>query len=284
MHYNPGTWISMNIVSKHNILKCIAAAAVAGALSSALLAQAAGASADKPTAGAAKAESVPKAEAGPKPEGGPKAESGPKPEAGPKVESGPKPDAGSKTESGPKPETGPKVEGSKAEPASPSTPEGYRIGAGDVLGISVWKEPDATVAAAVVRSDGKISIPLVKEVPVLGLTPTELERLLTERLSSFIHGADVTVVVKEIHSKKIYFIGAVKKEGPVALVSSMTVLQAIAEAGGLSDYAKPKKIYILRNVDGKQTRLPFDYQAVIRGERIEQNILLLPDDTIIVPH
>ncbi len=118
---------------------------------------------------------------------------------------------------------------------------------------------------------------------VLGLTPTELEKILTAKLSQLIRGADVTVVVKEIRSKKVYLVGAVKKEGPIPLLSSMTVLQVLSEAGGLSEYAKKKKIYVLRTENGKQVRLPFDYAAAIKGEHVEQNIQVQPDDTIVVP-
>jgi len=165
-----------------------------------------------------------------------------------------------------------------------SVPEGYRIGAGDVLQIVVWKEPDASVPSVVVRADGKISVPLVKEVQVLGMTPAEAETMLAAKLAQFIHGADVTVVPKEIRSQKAYLLGAVRKEGSVTLQSATTVLQAITEAGGLTDYAKPKKIYILRKENGHQVRLAFNYQAVIKGERMEQNIVLLPEDIVVVPH
>lgn len=161
---------------------------------------------------------------------------------------------------------------------------GYRIGAGDVLQIVVWKEPDASVPSVVVRADGKISVPLVKDVDVLGMTPAELESILAAKLSQFIHGADVTVVPKEIHSQKIYLLGAVKREGPVILHSSMTVLQAIMEGGGLTEFAKPKKIYILRKVNGQPWRLRFDFNAVIKGQKMEQNIVLLPEDVVVVPH
>jgi len=161
---------------------------------------------------------------------------------------------------------------------------GYRIGAGDVLEINVWNEKEASLPGVVVRPDGKVSLPLVKDVDVLGLTPAELEGILTTKLTHFIKGADVTVVVREIHSKKVYLIGAVNKVGSVPLLSSMTVLQALAEAGGLTDYAKKKKIYVMRTENGQQHKLPFDYDAVVKGEHIEQNINLLPDDTIVVPH
>jgi polysaccharide biosynthesis/export protein len=166
---------------------------------------------------------------------------------------------------------------------NPKVPFGYKIGAGDVLQIVVWKEPEASVPAVVVRADGKISIPLLKEVEVIGFSPAELENLLTAQLGNFIRGADVTVIPTQIHSQRIYMIGGVKKEGAVRMESSMTVLQAITECGGLTEYAKPRKIYVLRNQSGKQVRLPFDYAAVIEGLHPEQNIQLLPNDTVVVP-
>lgn len=174
--------------------------------------------------------------------------------------------------------------------ASPTVPESttggssYRIGAGDTLQVDVWKEPEASVASVVVRPDGKITLPLIKEIDVLGLTPSELEKLITAKLAQLIRNADVTVVVKDIKSKKVYLVGAVNRVGPVALLSQLTVLQALAEAGGLTDYAKKNKIYVLRTENGKQLKLPFDYTAVTKGEHMEQNITLRPDDTIVVPH
>lgn len=162
-------------------------------------------------------------------------------------------------------------------------PENYRIGPGDVLQISVWKEPEASVPDVTVRTDGKISVPLVKEIEAVGLTPVELEKHLVEKFSAYIKNAEVTVVVRQVRSKKVYVVGAAKKEGPVPIESPMTVLQALVAAGGLTDYAKPKKIYVLRTVNGRQMRLPFDYNAVIRGEDVEQNIWVMPDDTIVVP-
>jgi len=164
------------------------------------------------------------------------------------------------------------------------TPPGYRIGAGDTLEINVWKEPDASVQSVIVRPDGKITLPLVKEVDVLGLTPTELEKLLVAKLSNKIVQPDVTVVVREIRSKRVYLVGAVNKVGPVPLLSDLTVLQVLAEAGGLTEYAKKKKIYLMRTENGKQVKLPFNYDAVVKGEHMEQNIQVLPDDTIVVPH
>ncbi len=165
-----------------------------------------------------------------------------------------------------------------------SVPENYHIGTGDVLQISVWKEPDASVPAAVVRPDGRISMPLVKEIAVAGMTPGEVEQAITEKLSKLIPAADVTVVVSTINSKKVYVVGAVRREGPLAYGYRMTVMQAITEAGGLNEYARRKKIYVLRTENGKEYQLPFNYEEVIKGEKTAQNVQLLPGDVIIVPH
>jgi polysaccharide biosynthesis/export protein len=167
--------------------------------------------------------------------------------------------------------------------ASP-VPYEYRIGAGDILQVSVWKEPEASALNVVVRPDGMISTPLIKEIQVAGLTPKQAEILITERLVKVIQEPDVTVVVTGMGSKKIYAIGAVKKEGPIAYTYSMTIMQAIAEAGGLTDYAKRNKIYVLRNENGKETRFPFLYDDILKGKHMEQNIVLLPFDTLVVPH
>ena len=138
--------------------------------------------------------------------------------------------------------------------------------------------------SVVVRPDGRITVPLIKEVEVVGLTPTQVEQTIAERLSKFITDANVTVLVTSMSSKKIYVTGAVKKEGPVPYTYGMTILQAISEAGGLTDYAKRKKIYVLRTESGRDYRLDFNYDEVLRGERMEQNILLLPNDTLVVPN
>jgi polysaccharide biosynthesis/export protein len=161
-------------------------------------------------------------------------------------------------------------------------PDDYEIGAGDELQISVWREPDASVTA-VVRPDGKISMPMLKEVSVIGLTPTQAEKLITDQLVKFISAADVTVIVKAINSKKIYVVGGVKREGPIPYTYRMTILQALSEAGGISDYAKKKKIYVLRHEKGRDYQLPFDYDAALRGEKMELNIPLFPGDTLVVP-
>jgi polysaccharide export outer membrane protein len=193
------------------------------------------------------------------------------------------------------------TDGGRPEPALPTSPaspaaavkpevrnrnvaDDYIIGAGDVLQINVWKEPDASVASAMVRPEGKISMPLLKEVSVIGLTPAQAEEAIAQQLAKFINTPDVTIVVSAINSKKIYVLGAVKKEGPIAYTYRMTVMQALSEAGGITDYAKRKKIYVLRNQNGRDFRISFDYDAVLRGERMETNIPLLAGDTLVVPH
>lgn len=163
-------------------------------------------------------------------------------------------------------------------------PDDYQIGAGDILQISVWKEPEVSVPSAVVRPDGRISVPLIKEVAVSGLTPRQAERMITDGLAKFITDANVTVVVTSMPSKKVFVIGAVRKEGPLPYTYGVSVMQALSEAGGLTDYAKRKKIYVLRTESGRQYRMDFNYDEVIRGERMEQNIVLLPDDTVVIPH
>jgi polysaccharide export outer membrane protein len=164
-------------------------------------------------------------------------------------------------------------------------PDEYRIGEGDVLGISVWGEPAASVGAVMVRLDGIISMPLIKDVRVAGLTPAEAEKTITELLSKQIRAPDVTVIVSGINSKKVFFVGGgIRKEGPLPYTYRMTIMQGISEAGGLTDYAKRKKIYVLRNENGRQYKLAFDYDAVLKGERMELNLPLLPGDTIVVPN
>jgi len=163
-------------------------------------------------------------------------------------------------------------------------PDDYIIGSGDVLQIAVWKEPEVSVPTVVVRPDGRIAIPLIKDVEVAGLSPEQAETQITTQLSKYINTPNVTVVVATINSKKVYVLGGVKKEGPLPYTYRMSVIQALSEAGGLTEYAKRKKIYVLRTENGKDYRLPFDYDAVIKGEKMEQNIQLLAGDTVVVPH
>jgi polysaccharide export outer membrane protein len=166
---------------------------------------------------------------------------------------------------------------------SRGVPDDYRIGEGDVIQVSVWGEPSASVPSVVVRPDGKITLPLVKDVGVAGLTPGDAEKLIGERLATDIKDADVTVIVTSINSKKIFLVGGVKKEGPIPYTYRMTVMQAISEAGGLTDYAKRKKIYVLRDENGRQYQLPFNYDAVLKGQHMELNYQLQSGDMVVIP-
>jgi polysaccharide export outer membrane protein len=158
----------------------------------------------------------------------------------------------------------------------------YTIGVDDVLDISVWKEPDVSRSVPV-RPDGKISLPLINDVQAAGLTPADLATEITGRLKKFLNDPQVTVIVTQINSRRVYVVGGVIRAGAYPLLPGMTVLQAISSAGGFTVYADTKAIRVVRVVDGKQTELPFDYHAVLKGSKSSENILLLPGDTIVVP-
>ena len=159
----------------------------------------------------------------------------------------------------------------------------FVIGNDDVLAINVWKEPDVSRSIPV-RSDGKISLPLVGEVQATGRTPLKLEEEIAARLKNYIAEPEVTVIVQQINSQKFNILGMVNKPGSYVINNSATVLDAIALAGGFRDFAKQKSIYVLRqDADGTQTRLPFNYKEVVKGKNSGQNIKLQPRDTIVVP-
>jgi polysaccharide export outer membrane protein len=157
----------------------------------------------------------------------------------------------------------------------------YVIGADDMLKISVWKEPDLTETLPV-RPDGKISMPLLNDVPAAGLTPLQLKESITEKLKKFIADPRVTVVVTAMNSRRIFVTGEVTHTGPMALLPHMTMLQALAQAG-FTQFANLKGIYLLRTENGKQQKLPFNYKEVVKGNHPEQNIVLKPGDTLVVP-
>jgi polysaccharide export outer membrane protein len=167
-----------------------------------------------------------------------------------------------------------------ADASSPAGPA-YVIGPEDVLHIAVWKEADLT-ATLPVRPDGKISLPLLDDVQAAGLTPKELANSVTEKLKKYIADPRVTVVVTAINSKRIYLVGEVLHSGATPMLPNMTVLQALSSAG-LNQFANTKRIYVLRNANGKQEKLPVNYRKLVKGEQIEQNYVLQPGDTIVVP-
>ena len=158
----------------------------------------------------------------------------------------------------------------------------YRIGAQDVLRIDVWKEAEISRTVPV-RPDGKISLPLLNDVQASGLTAMELANVITEGLKKFITSPQVTVSVSEINSRRVYVTGEVTRPGAYPLLPNMTVLQALTSAAGFTQFARIKSIYVLRTETGKQVKHPFNYKDVVNGKRQEDNIMLQPGDTIVVP-
>ena len=159
---------------------------------------------------------------------------------------------------------------------------GYIIGDDDVLAINVWKEPDLTRTIPV-RSDGKISLPLVGEMQASGRTPLQLGGEITNRLRSYVAEPQVTVMVEQINSKKFNILGQVSKPGTYSLTQASTVVDAIALAGGFKNFAKRKDIYILRqNANGTVSRYVFNYDDFLNGNNPAQNIRLQPNDTVAV--
>ena len=159
--------------------------------------------------------------------------------------------------------------------------DSYVIGNGDVLAINVWKDADLSRTIPV-RSDGKISLPLMGEVQAAGRTPVQLEHDITEKLRSYITAPEVAVMVEQVNSKKFSILGQVVKPGSYTLAVATMITDAIATAGGFRDFAKEKHVYVLRqNPDGSQSRIDFNYKDFIKGK--EKNIKLQPNDTVIVP-
>jgi polysaccharide export outer membrane protein len=156
------------------------------------------------------------------------------------------------------------------------------IGTDDVLSIVYWKDKDMS-ADAKVRPDGRIALPLINEVQAAGLTPGQLHAKLVEESKKYMEDANITVVVREINSRKAFITGEVNKPGPYALTAPMTVMQLISMAGGLREYADAKNITIMRTENGKQVALKFNYKDVAKGKNLTQNILLKPGDTVVVP-
>jgi polysaccharide export outer membrane protein len=171
----------------------------------------------------------------------------------------------------------------QATPANRAHNSSFVIGNDDVLAISVWKEPELSKSVPV-RSDGKISLPLVGEIQATGRTPLQLEQELSSKLQSFVNSPEVTVIVEQVNSKKFNIVGEVAKPGSYSIAQAATIMDAIATAGGFRDFAKKTGVYILRKApDGSQTKIGFNYKDFIKGKNPEQNVKLEANDTIIVP-
>lgn len=162
--------------------------------------------------------------------------------------------------------------------ATNSIPKDYVIGSEDVLAVNIWKEPEISRTVPV-RPDGKITLPLIGDVQASGLTPQKLENTLKEGLKAYVANPEVTVIVQEVKSLKFNIVGEINHPGSFALSQPMTVLDAIAVGGGLRDFAKGSKIYVLRG----NTRLPFNYKDVIKGKKLTENVALQSGDTVVVP-
>ena len=172
--------------------------------------------------------------------------------------------------------------GAPASPAGVTPPAGYVIGPDDQLSIVYWREKDLS-ADVVVRPDGFISLPLLNDVQASGLTPEQLRVAITQGATKFVEEPTVSVVVKAINSRKVFITGQVGKPGPYPLAAPTTVLQLIATAGGIAEYADKKKIVVVRKENGKETTRRFNYDDVMKGKNLAQNIELMPGDSIIVP-
>lgn len=159
--------------------------------------------------------------------------------------------------------------------------DGYLIGASDVLVVTVWKQPTLS-GSLLVRTDGMISMPLLGDVQASGVTPLQLADQIAAKLKKYLQDPTVSVVLSQINSKKVFLLGEVQKRGPVELTSGMNLLQAISSAGGLTDYANTRKIYILRGEAGKQEKIPAHYKEALQGNS-DFNLVLQSGDTIVVP-
>jgi polysaccharide biosynthesis/export protein len=156
----------------------------------------------------------------------------------------------------------------------------YRIGIEDELMISVWKEPELSQVVTV-RPDGKITLPLINDISVVGLKTNELQDLLTEKLKPFVNEPQVTIVVRQIRSRKVYIVGKANKQGAFPLNGRTTMLQLLADAGGLTPFAKGGAIYIVRKEEGKEVHIPFNYKKALAGK--SDDPVLAPGDMIVIP-
>jgi polysaccharide export outer membrane protein len=179
-------------------------------------------------------------------------------------------------------QTGASSQKSAGSTAAPLVlPKGYVIGPEDVLSIIVWREKDMS-ADVVVRPDGKISLPLLNDVQAAGYTPEQLAEIVEKAAAKFVTDSDATVIVKAINSRKVFVLGEVGKPGTVPLTSEMNVLQLIASVGGFLEYANKDNVTILRTEGGRERRFRFNYNEVVEGKNLQQNIMLQPGDTVLI--
>jgi len=159
----------------------------------------------------------------------------------------------------------------------------YVIGADDVLSIMFWRDKDLSAPEAVVRPDGKVTLPLLNDVQAAGRTPEELSAAIRDAARKFVEDPNPTVIVKEIKSRRVFITGRIEKPGPYPLNGKTTILQLIAMAGGLREFVDGKNISLMRNEQGKQSVFAFNYQDVVKKQYLHQNIELKPGDVVVVP-
>ena len=174
------------------------------------------------------------------------------------------------------------TKGSKSQETAAAEDPGYRIGPQDVLKIDVWRE-DQLTRTVPVRPDGKITLPLLNDVQAAGMTPMQLAEVIGDKLKKYVNNPQVTVSVTEINSRRVFVAGEVTRPGAFPLLPNMTVLQALTSAGGFTQFARIKGVYVLRMEGGQQVKHAFNYKDVVTGRKAEGNIQLQPGDTIIVP-
>jgi polysaccharide export outer membrane protein len=160
----------------------------------------------------------------------------------------------------------------------------YMVGPADMLNVSVWNHADLN-RSVTVRPDGNISLPLIGDMFVVGMTPMELTGAVEERLANFmtVVPGEVSVVVDEVHSYTVSVLGEVNQPGRFEFKSQASVLDALAEAGGLTDFASPSKILILRPYEGETEKIPFNYKRMVNSRNNDDRVLVFPGDTILVP-
>jgi polysaccharide export outer membrane protein len=164
---------------------------------------------------------------------------------------------------------------------TPAMTDSYVIGASDVIAVAVFKDPTMS-GSFLVRPDGMISMPLLGDIKASGKTPLQLADEIATKLKKYVQDPNVTVILNQMNSKKVFLIGEIGKTGPIEMTAGMTLLEAIATAGGLGQYANAKKIYILRTEAGKQQKIPVQYKQALKGD-LSLNLILNPGDTIVVP-
>ncbi|MEW6519964.1 MAG: polysaccharide biosynthesis/export family protein [Thermodesulfobacteriota bacterium] len=169
----------------------------------------------------------------------------------------------------------------QADPAAEAE-KNYLIGVGDVLEVQVWQEPDLS-RTVTVRLDGKISLPLTGDVQAAGKTTGELDQFLEEKIADLVTEPAVSVMLVENRSRRYYVVGQVGQPGEFPIEFPLTILQAIARSGGFQEWAKREEIKVVRRTGGKEEFLNFDYDGFTKGKNLEQNVLIVPGDTIIVP-